>query len=273
MSESTPAVSAVGTVPTAGGDLTASMLRELKSPAPTMTAMQAAQRLCALHEMTQVLGQLIEVQAMAAAWAIRREYSGREAFERFVADFTPVRPAQAWLMAETWEVTRRNREVRKLADTRPRDALQLVRGVFEAAGEEGLEALSGGDRTAAQILAKPGKQRLADIRELIAAGRAAAEGRHPADRERIRALEAERDAAVEALHEVGAVTAHPASQLNAAATELQETEKALAELAERFQSVAGVASASTRERVLHTCALALASVERISGLLLDGDRE
>ena len=132
---------------------------------------------------------------------IRREYPEAAAFEAFVAEHTPVPPAEARLMADTWTAVRKNRNLRELAQHKPDEALTFVNGFIEAGLATQLETLDETDREFAAAMALPPRQRRAALRELVEAKHAVDAGHHPADREYIKALTVERDAAVEALEE------------------------------------------------------------------------
>ncbi len=246
---------------------------ELRVGAAVLEELRRIRAVCGL---ARAVSQMLEAQLMESLWKVRREVSERGAFEGLIRSHTELEPGRAWLMAETWEVARRNRELRELAADRPREAMALVSQFVEAGVEERLEDLGKEDREVAEVMAKPPRQRNAAIRELIAAGRAVSEGRHPGDRERIAALEAERDEAVAELgaaRKVADMGSHPRAQLRESVAELRGLESSLAELAERLEGLLPGAGESARRQVLAAADMAVGSLERISGAATDGDED
>ena len=90
------------------------------TPAPGLhRALEAAGRIRALHAALQQLSQLAEAQVLEAVWSIRQELPAPADFASFVGRELPMLTAErAQLMAETWAVARRSRELRELAGAR-----------------------------------------------------------------------------------------------------------------------------------------------------------
>ena len=178
------------------------LAQRLDAPAlPNMTALDAARRICVLYETARVLAGTIKAQTMEALWIIRREYPDPDEFADFVRTHTPIAPAEARLMADAWTAARANRAVRELAHTRPNDALAFIDELVKTGLAEQLEALDDTDLKAMRCLTLPPRKRVAAVKELIEVKDAVEAGHHPADREHIKALEVERDAAVTALQD------------------------------------------------------------------------
>ena len=134
------------------------------------TAIQAVWRIRAWHDAMRTLSAIAEAQVMQACWAIRREHSDRPDFDAFCAAQglgTIMGAPQAWLMAETWDVARRQRPLRELAADRPTDAIEFVKGFVEAGREEDLRELDEDDRRVVEILAAPPRARRSKIRTLL----------------------------------------------------------------------------------------------------------
>lgn len=167
---------------------------------PSEAALDAAARVRALYETAVAFADQIEAQMMEALHFICGEV-GNLAFDAFVAQHTPLRPVEARRMVETWDVARKQRDLRELARNRPREAMSLVRTFVDAGADSAqIDAFGTDDKAVAEVLALPPRRRNARIRELVHAEAAAMEtpGR-PADREEIRMLTAERDALARAL--------------------------------------------------------------------------
>ena len=228
-------------------------------------ALEAAHRIRAVHETMVAISRIAEAQVMEAAWTIRREHPDRDAFERFVAERVGVlAPEKAWLMAQTWDAARGSPELRDLARTRPADAMDFVRGYVEAGLQERLGGLDETDRAAVRLASQPRRLR-AHMRDLVR--------QHDANRDRIEALERERDDAVaELVAERGGASrldAHPMR----AADDLRDAESRLAEIADRLAPVLAAATESVRSRVLATNDLAMGHLERIAAAVYGGEED
>ena len=153
----------------AGREIAATMVAALSGPERTLSAIQAVERIRAWHDAMRQISAVAEAQIMAAAWAIRCEIPDRAAFAVFVSGHLDeiLTVDRAWLMAQTWDVARRQRPLRELAADRPSDAIEFVRDFVDAAGEVGLRELDENDRQVAEILAAPPRKRSALIRGLL----------------------------------------------------------------------------------------------------------
>ncbi len=231
-------------------------------PGESLTALQGAQRLQALGETARALGQWLELRMAQAAWAIRRELPERAAYARYVRDYAPaVSPASAWRLAETWEVVRRNRELRELADGRPREALRLVGDLLDAAGAAGADAAGADERRLAEVAALPKRRRKAALRAMFAAlDEARADG---AGAERVRAAGGARDGA-------GRPEPPAAATLDAALAEMLELVGRLGALAEVAEPLLAGAGDGARERAARTADMGIDAMERVAGAATDG---
>lgn len=211
----------------------------LGPPVASLSAVQAVQRIVALHGIARAVCATIHGEVLEAAWVIRRAYPERAAFERFVtgcglAEVMP--PSRAWLAAETWEVARRQRALRELVADRPNEAIRFVAEFVAEAPRDKLET---DDPRVAEILALPGRKRTPEIRRLVALERSVGEGRHPADVEQIRTLSAERDAALEEIERrrtVIDVTDTPVGHVRMLHREAQELADRLTDIGARFEA-------------------------------------
>ncbi len=239
----------------------ASLLAAGPGPGESLTALQAAQRLNALCETARALGQWLELRMAQAAWAIRREKAERAAFDAFVRDYVDLSPASAWRLAETWEVVRRNRELRELADGRPREALRLVGDLLDAAGAAGADAAGADERRLAEVAALPKRRRKAALRAMFAAlDEARADG---AGAERVRAAGGARDGA-------GRPEPPAAATLDAALAEMLELVGRLGALAEVAEPLLAGAGDGARERAARTADMGIDAMERVAGAATDG---
>lgn len=231
---------------------------------PTAAVYAAAARITSLYEAAQALAASIEAQVMEALHLIREACPDEDAFSGVVSELTPLRPAEALRMAQTWEVVRRQRDLRQLAATRPREAMGLVRGLLEAAPGAGTIATwTADDAAVAAVLALPPRARNARIRELVRGqGGTGDAPRAPADVERIAELEAQVDAL------------RPAPRLVRWREVVERVRDAEADLAEAASDVADLAGAragvpaATAARLLRLADSAQASLDAVSGALL-----
>lgn len=208
------------------------------SPPPEVH--DAAARICSLFDTALAVAASIEAQMMEALHEIRRACPDEEMFKTVVAEMTPLRPAEAVRMVETWDVARRQRDLRELAQNRPREAMNLVRAFTDAgAGDAEVTAFTADDAEVAAVLALPPRKRNARIREMVRREQDGAGGHHPADREAIRALTEECDALagqVEAQRRTpAALAAAPLARLRAVRAALND---ALEPLSAVIQDVA-----------------------------------
>ena len=137
---------------------------------PPRTSMEAIARIRAWRSAMASLSAIAEAEVMAACWLIRREHQTRAAFISFFRRHDPdqcISGEHAWLMAETWEVSRRQRSLRELTTRRPDEAIAFVREFVDAGREADLEELDANDRKVAEILSSAPRRRSARIRALI----------------------------------------------------------------------------------------------------------
>ena len=241
------------------------------SPTPlSMTALEAAQRICTLYETAQALSQIIESQVMEALWVIKRHLPDEKEFDFFISSRTPLKPREARLMVQTWDAARKNRELRELAQNKPSEALRLVQGFLGAGLEDKIETLDDDDKVVASILSKPPRKRNAAIRELIEVKQSVKSGHHPADREQIKTLTAERDAAVAALEDSNVID-HPAAQIKTWFGALRKAESNLAALSKQAQELLPQADDLTRQRAARCADMAIESIEQIMGAAMPGE--
>lgn len=95
---------------------------------PQPEVLAAAARIRSLHETALALAASIEAQVMEALHEIRQAAPDEAAFRWVVAEMTPILPAEAVRMAATWDVARRQRSLRELAECRPREVPPHTRG-------------------------------------------------------------------------------------------------------------------------------------------------
>ena len=197
--------------------------------------MDELRRIRTLCETARAVAQVLAAQLMESLWKIRNEVGDRKQFERLIAAHTDLEPGRSWLMAETWEAGRQNRELRQLASAKPNEALALITQFVEGGLEDRLEGLSDEDQEIAAIIAKAPRKRTAAIRDLIAQSKTAQTGkRNPADAEEIAVLTAERDAAIEQLEAARKVVPHAGEKAREVVDDLRKAEKAIADIAHRI---------------------------------------
>ena len=126
----------------------------------SMSALQGAQGLNNWTLARQHLVRFTDVQMMVHAWVIRREYPEREAFDAFCGEHVFTHTAEkAWLLAQTWEVARRSRDMQQLARVDPDEAVELMQDFVDAGLEQRVTDLDEDDRAIVQVLAAPRRQR------------------------------------------------------------------------------------------------------------------
>lgn len=244
------------------------------SPPPEVHA--AAARICSLFDTALAVAASIEAQMMEALHEIRRACPDEETFRAVVAEMTPLRPAEAVRMVETWDVARRQRDLRELAQSRPREAMSLVRAFTDAGADDAeVVAFTAADAEVAAVLALPPRKRNARIREMVRLAQDAGGGHHPADREAIRTLTEERDALAETVEALSnPPAAHPGQRWRSAVERVREAEAALAdvagEVAELCAAPADAPAARTTSLLSLTDSLQ-ASLDTLTGALLGAD--
>ncbi|MXW02200.1 MAG: hypothetical protein F4060_02550 [Holophagales bacterium] len=236
----------------------------LPAPQAALDAAAEIRTLWAAGQALVRLGQEIEAKVMEGLWTIRREV-GDEGFDDFVGRHTPVEAEQARRMVDGWEVARKNRALRELAQSRPTDALHLLGEAVDA----GVDLSDATDQQVADIMVKPPRRRHGAIRALI---ESAETGETPATREKIRALEEERDEALEQLNFERVTRGHPSSRATELIRSLEELERRAGDLAmDAVLSLQG-APETTRERATALAGALADSAERIGSLAFgEGD--
>lgn len=221
----------------------------------TPRAYEEAARIRALCPMAET----IHVQIMESLWVIQQEV-GAELFSTFVARHTPLAEPVAQRMLETWRVARKRRDLRELAQRDPDDAIALISASLKA----GVELKDATDEEVANILVRPERQRHRAIRDLIES----AGSPSPGAAATVEALEAERDAAVEALHKQRTLVGHPRAREVEVLEALKNVTDQLAELRMDAQVVFDDDTPEpVRERVLELTDSAATNAERIADAL------
>ena len=210
--------------------------------APPPEALTAAARISSLYETALAIAASIEAQLMELLHEIRRAIPDPDQFDRFIVEHTPLRAIEARRMVETWDVARCQRDLRELATTRPREAMSLVRSFVDAGAEaDAIASFTTDDAEVAAVLALPPRRRNARIREMVQRTRDADDGHHPADREEIRTLRAERDALAETVESLrtapAALADDPGHRLQALIHDLWKLEHQMAECLSRMTAL------------------------------------
>ena len=234
------------------------------SPPPEVHA--AAARICSLFDTALAVAASIEAQMMEALHEIRRACPDEETFRAVVAEMTPLRPAEAVRMVETWHVARRQRDLRELAQSRPREAMSLVRAFTDAGADDAeVAAFTAADAEVAAVLALPPRKRNARIREMVRREQDAGEAsRDPADAERIAELEAR----VEALSQPPAE--HPGQRWRAAVARVRQAEAEMSDVAAEVADLcagAGATGGAQATRLLRMADGIQESLDVLSGAL------
>ncbi len=148
-------------------------------------ALDAVREIKLLQSMVRHVAQFAEARLMEKLWDIHRAIPDEGAFREFIAGHLTLPPDEALRYALTWDSARENKALRELAHTAPNDALRLVNDLAADGGDSPPEV----DPEVTRILSLPARRRHEAIRDLVDARH----GHHPADKEQIRALTAERD--------------------------------------------------------------------------------
>lgn len=223
--------------PAAGSEL-APAVSELLAPATApRTAVQAAQRIHAVHDAMRTLGAMMELQVMESAHVIRRECGDRAAFDAFAAEQDLERLASTdrlWAMALAHEAQRANRAVREMLQARPAETIRRIQEYVEAGAEERIERLDETDERAVEVLGQPPSKLRGRVRQLLEL------------EERLAADEDERAAGREA----GGVAPHPAAGSKQVIDELTAAERHLAAAMEILGPGGAELSELARERTI-----------------------
>ena len=231
---------------------------------PSATVLEELKRVRVIFDTARAVAQTLEAQLMESLWKIRKEIGGDQArFELLIRSNTKLDPQRAWLMAETWDKARRNRDLRQLASQQPSQALQLVSQFVEGGLAEKLESLSDHDHEVAGLFSLPPRKRNAKVRQMIAEAQAARKGHNPADLAEIETLQAERDAALEEMEKAKKVTPHPGSEMRQALDDLRDAEKRLAQVCENMRSLLQGASDRVRDEAQRLGRTAMTTIENL----------
>lgn len=236
------------------------------SMTPSPAAIAAAQQICAWHELSQRFAATCEAQVMEQLRTIRREIPDDRDFDEFVTARTPLAPEHARLSVQAWSVARKSRPLRELV-SRSSEEVRLVGDLVRVFGEDGKVDLDAADQALVEVASLPLRQQRKRMRALIEAGQAAGEGRHPADLERIRTLEAERDAARGTVVDLDG---HPGGQARTLISDLRSAESNLADLASRAETLFNLEGLHNKERegAVRLADMLSESVDRIARLAL-----
>ena len=165
-----------------------------------LSALEIVHKMEAIYQQAMQILERSQAAIMECMWEIKARHCNDDddEFHAFAArhiDIVP--PKEAVKLANTWAGARQNRELRELARSKPGQAINLVCQLTDGGALEALED----DAEVARLLSMPPRKRAKAIREMIDVKESVEAGHHPADRERIKSLEIERDAAVAALVE------------------------------------------------------------------------
>ena len=247
----------------------AKLLPQSALPVEAMNALQAAHAANAWIELHRALTETTQVQLMALAWQIRREYSDREAFLEFVRERVNIKPDSFWLMADAWEAGLENRQLRQFCRRAPAAALDLVAHMVERGSLDRVKHLDPDDRELVAIFAAPPRKAADTVRRLLEADRRTKEEnrrhRSPEDAAYIEKLEGE-VAEERHLREEAAAAAERRDTVAGAIEELADVESRLARLNETFTSLHPALNQRAKERVLRLADLCIISVEGVSGV-------
>ena len=239
--------------------------------APQNTAQQVAspavldelRRVRAICHTFRIMAEALEAQLMESLWRISEKVPERPAFDRLIREHTNLEPQRAWLMAQTWESARRNRDLRELTLDRPDQALALVNGFIEAGMAERMQTLSDDDRDVAEMIALPPRRRIAAIRELIAQGKAAQQGRSQTDDKYITRLEVQRDDAWAELKKTRQENGGSQSPERQALNTLRDAENRLAQACEDLRPLLQTASKRVLDEAQRLGDTAMETIEEL----------
>lgn len=170
-----------------------------------LSALEIVHKMTAIYQQAMQILERSQAAIMECMWEIKARHCGDDddEFHAFAARHIDiVAPKEAVKLANAWAGARQNRELRELAQRKPGQAIKLVCQLTDGGALEALQD----DAEVARLLSMPPRKRAKAIREMIDVQQSVEAGHHPADRERIKALEAERDAAVAALKAQDKVT-------------------------------------------------------------------
>ena len=243
--------------------MTENALQKGAQQVASQAVLDELQRVRAISRAFRVIAEALEAQLMESLWKIRKEVPERPAFERLIREHTNLKPERAWLMAQTWESARRNRPLRELTLDRPDQALALVSEFVEAGLDDRMENLTDDDREVAAIIAKPPRRRIAAIRELIAQGKAAQQGRSQTDDKYITRLEVQRDDAWAELKKTRQENSGSQSPERQALNTLRDAENRLAQACEDMRPLLQTASKRVLDEAQRLGDTAMETIEEL----------
>ena len=249
-------------------------------PVASPAVLEELSRVRAISHAFRVIAETLEAQLMASLWKIQKEVPDQTAFYKLIREHTELVPERAWLMAQTWETARHNRPLRELTLDRPSEALACVTAFVEAGMEDKLENLGEDERRVAEIAVMTPRKRAEAIRDLVAKGKAAQAGRHPADAEEIKTLKAEvagtvrdRDAAAAELEKERQKNSGGQSPERLALNALRDAEKSLAQACENVRPLLEAASDGIREEAQRVGDTARVTIERLLTDIYDSHKQ
>ena len=195
-------------------------------PDVPLEALELGQQFKATQAMLLHIVQAGEARLLELLWQIRRQFTDERKFFAFAEGYLDLEPARAKRMVTTWAGARKNRHARELAS---RDADQAMVFIQQLNGTD-LGVVIEDDAEVARILSLSPKKQRDVIRDLLETKEAVDAGHHPADREYIKTLSAEKDAALAALDEATKIERLD----NAPQRRLAQRRERLAELIQHF---------------------------------------
>lgn len=134
------------------------------------TALEAVARIRVWHDALRALSAMAAARLMAAAWRIREDIPERAEFDVFVESHLRgvLAPDRAWLMAQTWGVASKHRQIRDFAQAAPAEAMGLVKRFVDSGQMEQLELLNEEDQRFAELTSASPRKRRRMMRELLA---------------------------------------------------------------------------------------------------------
>ncbi len=244
-------MSAARKAPAPGRELAPAVTELLAPAAAPRTAVQAAQRIHAVHDAMRALGTMMELQVMESAHVIRRECGGRAAFDAFCAAEgldALASTDRLWSMAIAHESQRGNRAVREMLQARPAETIKRIQEFVEAGQGERIERLDETDERALEILRQPPSKLRGRVRRLLEL------------EERIEADEEERAREREAAE----VAPHPAAGAKRIVEELTAAERHLADAMDALELEGARLSDFARERIITLTDTLFGYLDRVS---------
>lgn len=220
------------------------------------TALEAASRIRVWHDALRALSAMAEARLMAAAWRIREDIPERSQFDVFVGAHLKgvLAPDRAWLMAQTWDVASRHRQIRDFANAAPAEAMGLVREFVETGRMEQLELLDEDDQFVAELVSATPRKRRKMVRALRA-GAGARQGGEPPSADPVKFP----------LHQVAATSSMVNAQIRIRIDALREAESAVAAAADDLAEYLPRTSPAHRREILAVADLATGALDGVTG--------